>query len=415
MIDKIIGMVKNSVRKGYKGLRYAIVIADGMADYPQDDLGGKTPVEEAATPNGDYVAGFGRLGTARTVPKGFEPGSDITTLCLLGYDPKKYYTGRAPLEAANLGLELGPEDWAFRCNLVTVKDDVLEDFSAGHISSEEAGPLITLLQEKLSDDATSFHSGKSYRNIMLYQGQRDMSARCIPPHDVMGMSIKKNLPKGKGSKLLVRIMEDSRPILSKHVINRRRLSLKKSPANMVWLWGQGKRPFIPTFRARYGVATGAVITAVDLIKGLGRYLGWDVIEVPGATGYLDTDYAAKGRYAVEALKDHEIVLVHVEAPDEASHQGDVREKIRAIENIDAHVLGPVLEALKTYGEYRVLFLPDHYTVIQKKTHSDEPVPFAVCGTGIGPTSGLTFTESNALSTGFSFSKGHELMNYFLAG
>lgn len=391
-----------------------------MADYPQDELGGKTPVEAAVTPNGDYVASSGRLGTARTVPKGFEPGSDVTTLCLLGYDPKEYYTGRAPLEAANLGLELGPDDWAFRCNLVTVRDDVLEDFSAGHISNEEAGELITSIQEELSvpdllRGAISFHSGKSYRNIMLYRGRGYMGARCVPPHDIMGMSVKKNLPKGKGSKLLVRLMEDSRPILSRHSVNLRRLSLKKSPANMIWLWGQGKRPTIPTFRAKYGVATGAVITAVDLMRGLGKYLGWDIIEVPGATGYLDTDYAAKGRYAVEALKDHDIVLVHVEAPDEAGHQGDVREKIRAIENIDAHVLGPVLEALKKYGEYRVLFLPDHYTVIQKRTHSDEPVPFAVCGTGIGPTSKLAFTESNALSTGFSFNKGHELMEYLLRG
>ncbi len=396
-------------------MKYAIVIADGMADCPQDELGGKTPVEAAAIPNADHVASFGRLGTARTIPVGFEPGSDVAALSFLGYDPNKYYTGRAPLEAANLGLELGPEDWAFRCNLVTVRDDVLEDFSAGHVSDEEARALITSLQEKLSDNAISFYSGKSYRNIMLYRGQLDMGARCAAPHDIMGMSVKKNLPKGDGSDLLVRIMEDSRPILSRHDVNLRRLSLKKSPANMIWLWGQGKRPSIPPFRDKYGVATGAVITAVDLLRGLGIYLGWDIIKVPGATGYLDTDYAAKGRYAVEALKDHDIVLVHVEAPDEASHEGDVRQKIRAIENIDTCILGPLLEALKKYGEYRVLYMPDHYTLIQKKTHSGEAVPFAICGTGIGRRSNLTFSESNALSTGFTFDKGHELMKYFLTG
>ena len=415
MIDKITGMIENSEKKGHKSLKYAIVIADGMADYPQDELDGKTPVEAAHTPNGDYVASSGRLGTARTVPKGFGPGSDVATLSLLGYDPNVYYTGRAPLEAANLGLELGPEDWAFRCNLVTVRDDILEDFSAGHVSNEEARLLMNSLQEKLSNSDISFHNGKSYRNIMLYRGHQDMSAQCVPPHDIMGESVKKNLPKGSGEKLLVRIMEDSRPILSRHDVNLRRLSQKKSPANMIWLWGQGKRPSIPAFKDRYGVASGAVITAVDLIRGLGRYLGWDIVEVPGATGYLDTDYAAKGRYAVKALSDHDIVLVHVEAPDEAAHQGDVKEKIRAIENIDKYVLGPVLEALKKYGEYRVLYLPDHYTVTQKKTHSGDPVPFAVCGTGIGPASNLTFSESNANSAGFSFDKGHELMGYFLKG
>ncbi len=384
-----------------------------MADLPLDQLDGKTPVEAASTPNSDLVAQTGSMGIARTVPEGFEPGSDVATLCLLGYDPKEYYTGRAPLEAANLGLELGPDDWAFRCNLVTVKDDILEDFSAGHISNEEATSLIATLHAALADGVISFHSGKSYRNIMLYRRNDDMSAYCVPPHDIMGMPVPQNLPKGAGSDILVKIMEVSQTILSRHDVNLRRLSLKKAPANMVWLWGQGKRPSIPTFRDRYGVSTGAVITAVDLLKGLGRYLGWDVIEVPGATGYLDTDYGAKGRYAKEALKDHDIVLVHVEAPDEAAHQGDVAEKIRAIENVDKYVLGPVLSELKRHGEYRLLYMPDHYTVIQKKTHSDKPVPFAICGTGIENSSSLAFSESNAATTGLSFNEGHKLMEYFL--
>lgn len=396
-------------------MKYAIVIADGMADYPQEELGGMTPIEAAIIKNGDSVASSGRLGTVQTVPRGYDPGSDVTTLCLLGYDPKRYYTGRAPLEAANLGVELGSDDWAFRCNLVTVRDDVLEDFSAGHITDDEAGGLMATLHEKLSDDSISFYSGKGYRNLMLYRGSDNMDARCIPPHDIIGMPIAKNLPRGRGSRQLIKIMEDSRPILSRHPVNLRRLSLKKPPANMIWLWGQGKRPSIPTFREKFGIATGAVITAVDLIRGLGRYLGWDVIDVPGATGYLDTDYVAKGRYAVAALREYDIVLVHIEAPDEASHMGNVREKIRTIERIDSCILGPVLEALRTYGEYRVMFLPDHYTTIQRRTHSDEPVPFAACGTGVGPASGLAFTESNALSTGLRFKKGYELMEYFLKG
>lgn len=397
-------------------MKYAIVIADGMADEPQDNLRGKTPVEAATIHNGDYVAVNGRLGTARTVPSGFDPGSDVATLCLLGYDPVEYYTGRAPLEAANLGLKLGPEDWAFRCNLITVSEGVLEDFTAGHIPDKEARALIDSLGAKLSDKEISFYSGNSYRNIMLYQGQMEMTAKCVPPHDIIGMPIKEYLPHGNGSDILVGIMEDSQPILARHNINLRRESLRESPANMIWLWGQGKRPTIPKFCDKYGIATGAVITAVDLIRGLcGAYLGWDVIDVPGATGYLDTDYAAKGRYAVEALRDHDIVLVHVEAPDEAAHQGDAREKVRAIENIDAHILGPILEALKKHGDYRILFLPDHYTVIQKKTHTDDPVPFAICGTRVEPASHHTFSETNAIATGFRFNKGHELMRYFLTG
>ncbi len=396
-------------------MKYAIVISDGMADLPQDQLDGKTPVEAASTPNSDLVARSGSLGTARTVPEGFEPGSDVATLCLLGYDPKKYYTGRAPLEAANLGLELGPDDWAFRCNLVTVKGDTLEDFSAGHVSNDEARSLMATLHAELADGVISFYSGKSYRNIMLYRGDADMSAYCVPPHDITGMSVSAHLPTGEGSDLIIKIMEDSRHILSRHDVNLRRLSLKKPPANMVWLWGQGKRPSIPEFSDRYGVSSGAVITAVDLLKGLGRYLGWEIVEVPGATGYFDTDYEAKGRYAIEALKDHDIVLVHVEAPDEAAHQGDVVEKIRAIENVDRHVLGPVLSELKRYGEYRLLYMPDHYTVIQKRTHSEEPVPFAICGAGIDSGSNLAFSESNAAATGLCFTEGHKLMEYFLRG
>lgn len=396
-------------------MKYAIIIADGMADYPQVELGGRTPLEVAKTPNGDSIARSGGLGVAQTIPEGFSPGSDIATLCLLGYDPEKYYTGRAPLEAANLGIELGPEDWAFRCNLITARDDVLEDFSAGHISTEEAHALMGFLDEKLSSGQIHFYGGKSYRNIMLCKGPLDVKAECVPPHDIVGRSITENLPKGRGSELLIKVMEGSRPILAEHEVNRRRLSQGKSPANMIWLWGQGKRPAIPTFHESFGIQKGAVITAVDLIKGIARYLKWDVIEVPGATGYLDTDYRAKGRFAVEALKDHDLVLVHVEAPDEASHEGSAEEKIRSIENIDAHILGPVLEALKAYSDYRILFLPDHYTIIQTRTHSAEPVPFAICGTGVGPPSGLTFTEGNALKTGLRFGRGHELMRHFLYG
>lgn len=406
-----------------KDMKYAIVIADGMADHPQPELENKTPLEAARTPYADEVARSGLLGVAQTVPKGFTPGSDITTMCLLGYEPQKYYPGRAPLEAANLGIELGPEDWVFRCNLVTVRDGIMEDFSAGHVSTREASVLLGYLNDRLFDDfnlpggATArFFAGKSYRNIMLYKsasGGLNMGASCMPPHDVVGQPIRKNLPRGKGSQVLIELMEKSHPLLKQHGINLKRLSEKKEPANMIWLWGQGQKPKMPTFKEKYGLASGAAISAVDLIKGLARLLGWEVIEVPGATGYIDTDYAAKGRYAVEALKGHDLVLVHVEAPDEASHMGNVKEKIKAIENIDASIVGPMLQALKSKGEYRLLFLCDHYTVTQIRTHSAEPVPFAMCGSGLGPASGLAITEANALKTKLHLKKGHELMGLFL--
>jgi len=403
-------------------MKYAIVIADGMADYPQPELGNKTPLEAARTPHADEVSRSGLLGVAQTVPKGFTPGSDVTTMCLLGYEPKKYYPGRAPLEAANLGIELGPEDWVFRCNLVTVRDSVLEDFSAGHVSTEESASLLDYLNDRLFADCvhlpdgatTRFFVGKSYRNIMLYKGSVKMGVRCMPPHDVVGQPISKNLPRGKGSQVLIELMEKSHPLLREHGINLKRLGEKKRPANMIWLWGQGQRPNMPTFREKYGVTSGAAISAVDLIKGIARLLDWEVIEVPGATGYIDTDYAAKGRYAVEALKNHDMVLVHVEAPDEAAHMGNIQEKIKAIENIDAFIVGPLLENMKSQGKYRLLFLCDHYTVTQRRTHSSEPIPFAMCGTGLVPPSGLAITEANAQRTRLHLKKGHELMNLFLS-
>ncbi|HHT9120624.1 MAG TPA: 2,3-bisphosphoglycerate-independent phosphoglycerate mutase, partial [Candidatus Hypogeohydataceae bacterium YC41] len=269
-------------------MKYAIVIADGMADYPQPELENKTPLEAAYTPYADEVARSGLLGVAQTVPRGFTPGSDITTLCLLGYEPRKYYPGRAPLEAANLGIELGPEDWVFRCNLVTVRDGVLEDFSAGHVSTEEAAGLLSYLNKNLSapnEKGICFFTGKGYRNIMLYKGPIQIRARCLPPHDVVGQPLRKNLPRGKGSQVLIELMEKSYPLLKQHGINLKRLSQGKQPANMIWLWGQGQRPKMPTFKDKYGVTLGAAISAVDLIKGLARLLGWEVIEVPGATGY----------------------------------------------------------------------------------------------------------------------------------
>lgn len=385
-----------------------------MADYKLDKLSGRTPVEAARTPNLDDITFHGVLGLVNTIPKRFSPGSDIACLSVLGYDPEVYYTGRAPLESASLGIELGNRDWAVRCNLVTRNNDILEDFSAGHISDNEAKLIIAILNKSMGNDHIRFYAGKSYRNIMVYKGDTDITANCIPPHDIIGKSIKRNLPKGKGSEILTDLMNNSYHLLANHEINKVRVDLGENPANMIWLWGQGKRPSIIPFKELYGIS-GAVITGVDLLKGMAIYLGWDIIDVPGATAYLDTDYDAKARYAIQALENHDIVLIHIEAPDEAGHEGNVHEKVRAIENIDKKIIGPVYEALKKYKEFRMLILPDHYTPISKRTHTSEPVPFTVFNTGSTEKSGLSFSESNAEQTGVRIKKGHKLMSHFIEG
>lgn len=391
-----------------------------MADYPQETLSGKTPLEAAKTPGMDFIAEHGKVGIVQTIPDGFTPGSDVANLNLLGYDPHKYFTGRAPLEAVNIGVELGEDDWAFRCNLVTVNDDVLVDFTAGHISTKEAGALISLLNDKLVEaycntplhESIKFYTGTSYRHLMVYHGEIKTDAKCTPPHDIVGQLIKKNLPRGSGSEMLIELMTQSRTLLDGHEINKVRVDLKENPANMIWLWGQGQRPSMPAFRQKYGFS-GAVITAVDLIKGIARLIGWDVIDVPGATGYIDTDYAAKGKYAIEALKNHDVVLVHVEAPDEASHEGRLREKILAIQDIDEKIISPILKAGKDFNSLRVMVLPDHYTPVEKKTHTSEPVPFAIGGDGVNKDLCLTFTEATAQHSKLFVKHGHELMEYFL--
>lgn len=394
-------------------MKYCIIIPDGMADYPQEKLGGRTPLEAAKTPGMDFIATNGQIGTVQTIPDGFTPGSDIANLSLLGYDPNKYFTGRAPLEAVNIGVKLGADDWAFRCNLVTVNDDMMADFSAGHISTKEADTLISLLNEKISNESIKFYTGTSYRHLMVYHGKEKMDMKCMPPHDIVGQPIKENLPRGNGSEMIIELMERSRIFLDGHEINKVRIDLKENPANMIWLWGQGQRPSMPSFRQRYGISSGAVITAVDLVKGIARLIGWDVINVPGATGYLDTDYAAKGKYAIEALKNHDLVVVHVEATDEASHEGNLQEKIFAIQNIDEKIITPILKAGQDFNGLRIMVLPDHYTPIEKKTHSREPVPFAIGGDGVERILGLPFTEANAQRSKLFIEHGHELMGYFL--
>jgi 2,3-bisphosphoglycerate-independent phosphoglycerate mutase len=394
-------------------MKYCIIIPDGMADYPLEKLGRKTPLETAKTPFFDTISHNGSLGLVQTVPKKFAPGSDIACLSVLGYDPQVYYTGRAPLEAASLGIQLKDEDYAVRCNLVSVHGGILEDFSAGHISDNEAESIIATLNEKLGRDTITFHAGKSYRNVMIYNGDIKLDAVCIPPHDIIGKPIDRNLPKGKGSEILIDLMQTSHEILENHDVNKVRLDLDENPANMIWLWGQGHRPSMPSFREEYGLS-GAVITGVDLLRGIATYLDWDIIKVPGATGYLDTNYNAKAQYAIEAIETHDIVLIHIEAPDEASHEGNIYEKIRSIENIDSKIVGPVYNALKKYSEFRILVLPDHYTSIQERTHTSDPVPFAVYGTDSAKKSKRSFTELNA-KKGTRIKKGYKLMRHFIKG
>ncbi len=395
-------------------MKFCIIIPDGMADYKLEKLSGRTPLEAARTPNMDNISSNGILGVVKTVPKKFKPGSDIACLSVLGYNPEDCYTGRAPLESASLGIKLGENDWAVRCNLITANDGILEDFSAGHVSDKEAKLIMSILNEELAGKNVKFYAGKSYRNIMVYSGDSPIEADCTPPHDIIGKSITQNLPKGQGSEILLELMRESYHLLENHEVNKVRVDLGENPANMIWLWGQGKKPSLTPFEELYGIS-GAVITGVDLLKGLATYIGWEIIEVPGATAYLDTDYDAKAQYAIEAMETHDLVLVHIEAPDEAGHEGNTHEKIRAIENIDKKIVGPVLDALKKYDDFRLLVLPDHYTPISKRTHTSDPVPFAICGTVPGDKCNLAFSESNAEHTGLRVAKGYQLMSHFIEG
>ncbi len=349
--------------------KYVVVLGDGMADEPIAELGGRTPMEVADTPNMDRIAREGACGLLRTIPPGFEAGSDIANLSILGYDPMRYYTGRGPLEAASMEVELGADDVAYRCNLVTVKDGVMSDFSAGHISSREGADLIASLAESLP--GLLLRPGVSYRNLLVVPHGK--GAVTVPPHDIVGQEIRPRLPTGGDAKTLATAMEVSRQVFSDHPVNRERMSRKLPPATQIWPWSGGKKPAITPFREKYGIS-GGVISAVDLLQGIARCAGLEVIRVPGATGYLDTDYQAKARAALEALQWLDFVYLHVEAPDEAGHLGSIREKVLAIERVDG-VVGTILDGFDGV----IAVLPDHPTPVRIKTHSADPVPFAIRG------------------------------------
>jgi 2,3-bisphosphoglycerate-independent phosphoglycerate mutase len=403
-------------------VKYVIVIPDGAADEPQESLGGKTPLEAAHTPNMDRVAEMGVVARACHTPRELPAGSEIGNLSLLGYDPFENFTGRAPMEAAAQGITLGPADWAVRCNLVTIEDQVMRDFTADHISTEEATKLLASAQaeiacEPLYRGAIEFLPGVSYRNLMLWRGAKlpapfTSESRTRAPHDITDQSVREDYPRGPGSDVLTELMSASTDVFSGHPVNVARQQRGKRPATNVWLWGLGQAPRLRPFEELYG-PRGAMITAVDLLRGIAALVGWDRIEVPGATGYLDTDYEAKGRAGLEALESYDIVCVHVEAPDEASHEGRCDAKVKAIEEIDRHVVGPLLVALESRGEWRMMISPDHPTFLRTKVHTHGNVPVAMAGSGISADEFTNYGDANAARSALAFEKGWDVMPWFV--
>lgn len=399
-------------------MKYVVLIGDGMTGRPLKELGNKTCLQKARTPNMDRLAGQSNIGIAHTIPHGFHPGSDVANLSILGYDPVKYYTGRAPLEAASIGVKLDEDDVAFRCNLVTLgmSDAVMDDYSSGHITTEEAGEILRSVSNKLESNEIKFYPGVSYRHLMVWKNGH-ARARCTPPHDILGKEIDGYLPAGEGGNVLRDLMKRSMEILKSHPVNLKRLKGGKKPASSIWLWGQGKKPQLPTFREKYGLKA-ALISAVDLTKGLGLCAGFEILNVPGVTGWIDTNYKGKAEYALNALNDVDFVYIHVESPDEAGHSGSYENKVKAIEDFDLLVVGPVLKGLEErFKEYRVLLMPDHATPITMRTHTDEPVPFTIFDSRNKKNNeGATFDESLSERKGIMvFEEGYKLMDYFIKG
>lgn len=397
-------------------MKYIILVGDGMADYPLEELGGKTPLEAAATPALDALAARGQLHTVKTVPDGLAPGSDVANLSLLGYNPSGSYTGRAPLEAASMGVSLGESDTAFRCNLVTLAFDGQEratmvDYSAGHISTEEARSIIASLADGLNRPGVAFYPGVSYRHLLVV-GQEVADLGTVPPHDHTGGDVSLFVRAYLADPLFGPLFSGAKEILAQHPINLARLKAGKHPANAIWLWGEGRAPSLSTLRQRFGIG-GALISAVDLLKGIAVYAGMEVIDVPGATGYLDTNYQGKAEAALQALQRQDLVFVHVEAPDEAGHQGLVKEKIRAIEDFDAQIVGPIVASLAG-SEYRMAITCDHFTPIALKTHAAHPVPMIlVDSTSTVSGCGVRYSEQNARAANSVFESGEAFFSSLL--
>jgi len=402
-------------------VKYVIIVGDGMADYPVESLKGKTPLMVAGTPHMDWMANQGEIGLVRTIPEGFTPGSEIANLSIFGYNPVRYYTGRGPLEAASLGVKLAADDIAFRCNLVTLKFQgskiFMEDFSAGHITNEEARKVILDIDKQMGTNEIRFYTGVSYRHLMvLKNGAAKFSdlekLEVLPPHDLIGKEISSCLPQMAGP--VLSLMKESQHLLKNHPVNQAREASGLPPANSIWLWGQGRSPQMIPLKERFGI-DGYVISAVHLIKGIGILAGLEVKEVPGITGFVDTNYDGKAQYTLEGLREKDFVYVHVESPDEASHMGNLRLKVEAIEAFDQKIVGTILGGMKEFKRHKVMVIPDHPTPLSVRTHTADPVPFVIYSNEGGGASshGKAFDEASAAQSGIFIEKGFELIERFL--
>lgn len=400
-------------------MKYIVVLCDGMADYPVDALGGKTPMEVAKKPNLDKLARFGEIGLVKTVADGLKPGSDVANMSVMGYDPKKCYTGRSPLEAVSIGVKMLDTDVVFRCNLVTLSsepeysDKTMVDYSGGDISTEEAHELINAVEEHFGNDVFRFYGGVSYRHCLVWHGGTLDLGKMTPPHDISGRVIGEYLSTSENAKPLIKMMKESFEILNNHPVNQKRVACGKRPANSIWLWGEGTKPSLPNFYEKYGLH-GAVISAVDLLKGIAICAGMDAPEVEGATGYIDTNFEGKAKCALKELETKDFVYIHIEAPDECGHRNEPENKVKAIELIDEKVLGTLLPELEKFGEYKIMALPDHPTPIKTRTHASDPVPYLIFDSRKEKDSGIkSFTENTAKLSGGFVEVGHTLMDKFI--
>lgn len=400
-------------------MKYVVVLYDGMADYPVPALGGKTPMMVAKKPNLDYLAQRAEVGLVRTVADGLKPGSDVANMSVMGFDPMKYYTGRSPLEAASIGIDMKPTDVSLRCNLVTLSQDdkpyeekTIEDYCADDISTEEAAELIKTIEEKLGTDEFKFYSGVSYRHCLIWKNGTTELGNMTPPHDITGKVITDYLSTAENAKPLIEMMKKSYDILKDHPVNLARIARGKRPANSIWLWGEGTRPSISTFEEIYHIK-GGVVSAVDLIKGIGRCAEMEVAEVEGATGYIDTNFEGKANAALDLLEKNDLVYIHFEATDECGHRNEPENKVRAIELIDERVLPILFEGLKKYDDYKIMVLPDHPTPIVTRTHASDPVPYLIYHKNKEVDGVNTINEETAKATGNFIDFGPSIMPHFL--
>jgi len=400
-------------------MKYLIILADGMADYNIPELDGKTPLEYACTPNIDNLAQNALIGLVQTIPSGFPPGSDVANLSVMGYDPRRYYTGRSPLEAVSLGVDLADEDLALRCNLVTLSSESdyaqkrMLDYSSGEISTEESGILIAELQAKLGGGDFNFHAGISYRHLVIWENGSTKDITLTPPHDISDQLVEKYLPQGADGPSLLELMVKSEEILKNHPVNKKRIEKGQNPANSIWFWGEGRRPSLPIFKQKYGL-NGSVVCAVDLVRGIGMCAGLNPVKVEGATGGVKTNFAGKARAALDELKrGQDFVYLHIESPDEAGHQGNLESKIWSIEQIDKEIVGLLLQELDDFDQIRAMLLPDHPTPLSTRTHSIDPVPFLIFDKNNPIKDAVGKYDEKHAAKGLFIAEGYELMDRFI--